>query len=299
MAGLFNPQIIGRIERLELKARRLVEGFMTGIHKSPYRGVSTDFAEHRHYVQGDDTRHLDWKIFARCDKFYVKKYESETNLEARFVLDTSRSMFFSSDPQFPSKFEYASLLVASLAYLVFNQHDAIGLNLFDRDVRTTFPPRASYSQYKLITDTLEKTEPGTDDTDLGNVLKKLSLQVKRRGMVVIISDFLDDVETFAEGLSLLAYRGNDVLLFRIEDPTEKDFSFTGQTVFLGMEGEGNVICDPRDLRLHYLDERERHVSELYGACRRNGFLMEEAATNAPLEDMLAGFLNFRTATGRR
>jgi uncharacterized protein (DUF58 family) len=290
--NVFDPHIIARIERLELRARRLVEGYMIGIHRSPYRGISTDFAEHRHYVQGDDTRHLDWKIYARSDRFYVKKYEQDTNLEARFLVDCSRSMFFRSDGAAMTKFEYAATMTASLAYLLHKQRDAVGLTLFDSDLRTALQPRASYSHFQHLARTLEEAGPG-GDTALGKTLKKLGLQIQRRGLVVVISDFLDDLTPLAEGLGLHDSEGNEVILFRVEDPAEKAFPYGGPTVFLGLENEGKLLCDPRDLRNHYLAEREAHVRGLYEACRQHGFMMEDAPTDAPLDSVLSGFLNMR------
>ena len=296
--NVFDPHIIARIDRLELRARSIVEGFILGIHRSPYHGISTDFAEHRHYVQGDDTRHLDWKVYARSDRFYVKQYEQDTNLEARFLVDCSRSMFFKSADVAMSKFEYAATLVASLAYLLQKQRDAVGLTLFDNALRTTLPPRATFAHFRHMTDALEAATPGAD-TALGSALKKLGLALRRRGLVVVVSDFLDELDDFGEGLALHGVEGNEVILFRIEDPEEKAFPYRGTTLFLGMENEGRMVCDARDLRREYLAERERHIARLYDACRRHGFMMEEALTDGPLDGMLSGFLNMRAALFRR
>lgn len=296
--SVFDPHVIARIDRLELRARTIVEGFMLGIHRSPYHGISTDFAEHRHYVQGDDTRHLDWKVYARSDRYYVKKYEQDTNLEARFLVDASRSMFFRSADAAMSKFEYAATLAASLAYLLQKQRDAVGLTLFDAELRTTLPPRATLAHFRHMTETLEAATPGPD-TAVGNVLKKLGLTMRRRGLVVVVSDFIDPLDDFGEGLALHGVEGNEVILFRVEDPEEKEFPYRGATVFLGMENEGRLVCNPLDLRRDYLAERERHVRQLYDGCRRHGFMMEEAMTDAPLDAMLSGFLNMRSALFRR
>lgn len=295
MANVFDPKVIGTLERLELRARRLVEGFMIGIHRSPYRGISTDFVDHRPYVQGDDLRHLDWKVYARSDRFYVKRYEQETNMEVRFLVDASKSMFYKSDEAPMTKYEYAATLAASLAYLVFKQNDAIGLNVFDGDLRTTLPPRATFAQFKQLTNTLEKSGPG-GDTGLGTALRKTGFQIKRRSMIIVVSDFLDDLSTFGEGLSLLSFRGNEVILFRIEDPWEREFPYRGRTIFLGMENDGRLMCDPLDLRIHYLRERERHISELFDMCRRHSFFMEQTLTTDPLDGMFSAFLNTRAAT---
>lgn len=298
MASFFDPRVFAAVARMDLRARRLVEGFMLGAHRSPFRGVSTDFAEHRLYVQGDDTRHLDWKVYARTDHFYVKRYEQETNMEVRFLIDGSRSMFFRSDEAPMSKFEYGATLAATLAYLLLGQGDAIGLNLFDSDVRLTFPPRSTVAHFRRIVEALEKATPGPD-TKLAEALRKTAMQIKRAGMVIVISDFLAPLDSFSEGLGLLNFEGNDVLLFRIEDPCEKMFPYTGRTVFLGSEGEGKLLCDPRDLRQHYLSERERNVRLLYDICRRHAFVMEQVVTTEPLDGLLTGFLNARAGARAR
>ena len=296
--SIFDPRVIASIDRLELRARRLVEGFMVGIHRSPYRGVSTDFAEHRLYSQGDDLRHLDWKVYARSDHFYVKRYEQETNLEARFLVDCSRSMFFRGGDAALTKFDYAATLAASLAYLLLRQNDAIGLNLFDHDIRGALPPRATQAHFRHFTDMLQAATPG-EDTGLGQALRKTAIQIKRAGLVIVISDFLDHMSPFSEGLSLLDFEGNEVILFRIEDPWEQTFPFRGRTLFLGMEGEGKLLCDPLDLRTHYLRERERNITELYDICRRHGFFMEQTLTTDALDGVLSGFLNARAGARTR
>jgi len=296
--AIFDPHVIARIEQLELRARRLVEGFLIGIHRSPYHGISTDFAEHRHYVQGDDTRHLDWKIYARSDRFYVKKYEQDTNLEATFLVDCSRSMFFASDDAPTTKYEYAATLVASLAYLLHRQRDAVGLTLFDDRIRQALPPRASLAHYRHLVETLETATPG-EDTALGGALRKLGLQLARRGLVIVVSDFLDEINPLAEALSLHDCEGNEVILFRVEDPAERTFPFGGPSVLLGLEREAKITCDPRDLRQDYLAQRARHVAELHEACRKHSFLLEEAPTDSPAEDVLQGFLNLRGELFRR
>ena len=217
MENFFDPQVFAAVERLELRARRLVEGFMLGAHRSPFRGVSTDFAEHRLYVQGDDTRHLDWKVYARTDHFYVKRYEQDTNMEVRFLIDGSRSMFFRSDEAPLTKFAYGATLAATLAYLLLGQGDAIGMNLFDRKVRLTFPPRSTMAHFRRIVEALEKAAPGPD-TGLAESLRETAMQIKRAGMVIVVSDILAPLDAFAESLGLLNFKGDEVLLFRIGLP---------------------------------------------------------------------------------
>jgi uncharacterized protein (DUF58 family) len=296
--SVFDPHVIARIERLELRARQVAEGFQIGAHRSPYRGISTDFAEHRLYAQGDDTRHLDWKIYARADRFYVKKYEQDTNLEVRFLVDGSRSMFFRSDAAALTKFDYAATLTASLAYLMYKQRDSVGLTLFDNDLREALPPRATYANFRHLTETLEKAVPGAD-TSLAGALKKIGLQIRRRGLVVVVSDFVDDLGRLGDALALHSEEGSEVILFRIEDPAERTFPYVGRAAFLGMESEGKLLGDARDLRSAYLAARQRHIDGLGDTCRQHGFMIEEAPTDAPLDALLAGFLDLRQNLFRR
>jgi uncharacterized protein (DUF58 family) len=207
-------------------------------------------------------------------------------------------MFFKGEAAAMSKFDYAATLVASLAWLLHKQRDAVGLTLFDSELRLQLPPRASYSHFRQVVEAMEKATPGAD-TGLGQVLKKVGMQIRRRGLVVVVSDFVANLAGFGEALGLHDGEGNEVVLFRIEDPDERLFPYRGAALLRGMENEGELLCDPRDLRNSYLAARERHVQALYQSCRRHGFMVEDVPTDAPLDGMLSGFLNLRSALFRR
>ncbi len=292
MADIFDPHVIGRVKGLELRSLRLVESFLVGMHKSRLRGISTEFAQHRQYVTGDDTRHLDWKVFAKTDRYYVKQYEVETNMPVFFLLDASPSMFFKSEEAAMSKFDYAATAVATLAYLLMQQKDTFGLALFDEKIRSVLPARSSGGHFRQVLNALEKAAPG-GQTNIGNALLTLGPQLKQAGLVLIVSDCVDDTERFGLGLGQMSFAGQDMVILRIEDPAERDFPFSGQTIFLGLEGEGKLLCDPRDLRNTYLAERARHVGAIRSAALRFGYSMEDMPTDARLDTLLAGILSMR------
>ena len=298
MPDIFDPHVIGRVKGLSLRSLRLVESLMVGMHKSRLRGISTEFAQHRPYVQGDDTRRLDWKVFARTDRLYLKEYEAETSMPVRFLLDTSHSMFFASDEAAMTKFEYAATIVATLAYLLMQQKDAFGLVLFDEAVRAVLPARSSGTHFRTVVDALEKAA-GSGKTDISNALRTLAPQLRQRGLVVVVSDFVDETDDLGMGLGQMSFLGQDVILFHVEDPVEREFPFAGRTVFVGPEEEGKLLCEPRDLRRAYLAERRRHLDAIAELCLRFGYPLEDMPTDAPLDVALAGFLALRQERRRR
>lgn len=298
MPDYLDPHVLGRIKGYELRAMRLVESFMSGMHKSRLLGISTEFAQHRQYVAGDDPKHLDWKVFAKTDRYYVKQYEAETNMQVLMLLDASKSMFFQSDAAGMSKFDYAATAVSTLAYLLMQQKDAFGLMLFDAKARTMLPARGSHMHFRNMVDMLEKSTPG-ESTDLADACFTLAPQVKHRSLVVIISDFLTPPERLSLGIGQLTHAGHDVVLFHVEDPQERDFAYAGQTIFIGPESEGRLLCDPRDLRHAYLASRQRHRDELRGLGLRLGCDLESMPTDARLDDTLSKFLAYRQSRRAR
>jgi uncharacterized protein (DUF58 family) len=298
MPDFFDPHVIGRVKGLALRSLRLVESFMVGMHKSRLRGISTEFAQHRPYVQGDDTRHLDWKVFARTDRFYLKEYEAETSMPVRFLLDTSQSMFYQSPEAAMSKFEYAATIVATLAYMLLQQKDTFGLVLFDETVHAVLPPKGSGGHFRNVLEALSKAT-GSGRTNISNALATLAPQLKRRGLAVVVSDFVDETDRFASSLGQMSFLGQDIILFHVEDPVEREFPFAGQTIFLGPEQEGKLLCEPRDLRNAYLAERERHLDSIRELCLRFGYEFEHMPTDSRLDAVLAGFLALRQARRRR
>ena len=294
MSDFFDPHIISLVKGLSLRSQHLVESLRVGMHKSRLRGISTEFAQHRQYSDGDDTRRLDWKVFARTDRLYLKEFEAETSMPVRFLLDTSRSMFFKSDKAGLSKFDYAATVVATLSHLLMQQKDTFGLALFSQKVLTMLPPKGSRSHFHHVVEVLSGAS-AQGETDLCNAVSNLAPQCKQRGLVVIVSDLVCETEQLALALSQMSFLGQDVILFHVEDPEERDFPFAGPTVFLGPENEGKLLCDPRDFRNIYLAERGRHLDAIHNDCLRFGFDLEEMPTDGRLDAVLAGFLSLRQA----
>ncbi len=297
MADIFDPETIGRVKGLAVRSLRLVESFMVGMHKSRLRGISTEFAQHRQYVYGDDTKHLDWKVFAKTDRFYVKEYEAETSMRVRFMVDTSRSMFYKSDEAAMSKYEYAATVAATLCYLLMQQKDTFGLVLFDEKIRAVLPAKGSGGHFRSVVDALSKAEPG-GKTDLGGAMLSLAPQIKQKGLVVVLSDLVDETDKLAYGLGQMSFLGQDVIIFHVEDPVERDFPFAGQTIFLGLEEEGKLLCEPRDLRNAYLAERRRHLESIREISLRFGYDVQDLHTDTRLDEVLSGFLSLRMARRR-
>ena len=291
-----DPKVLNGISRLEIKARLIVEGFISGLHRSPYHGFSIEFAEHREYVPGDDVRHIDWKVFGRSDRFYIKQYEEETNLSTHILLDASESMTYGSDGV--SKFDYGVMVAASLSYLLLRQQDAVGLALFDEKVCDMVGARSTGSHLKTLLELAEN--PGLKEkTDLGVILHEFAGRIHRRGLVVIISDMLDDIEHIERGLKHLRYCNHEVILFHLLDTDERTFPFQNMTMFEGMEGMEEVLANPRLLKEAYLEELESFLSRLRRVCRNNRFDYVALDTSDPLDVALSTYLAKRTGSLRR
>jgi uncharacterized protein (DUF58 family) len=288
----FDPRVISQVKGLDVRARRVVEGYMIGLHKSPFRGLSIEFAEHRQYSPGDDLRRLDWKVYAKSDRYVVKQQEQETNLAAQFVLDCSESMSYRGTGPM-SKYDYGATLAATMAWMLIGQQDQVGLTLFDKDIRVGIPPKGTGGHYRTLVQTMEAATPGAA-TMVGAALGKVGAQLKRRGLVVIISDFLDDTAPIVYGLNRLSFDGHDVMLLHLADPCERDFPFAGPSIIQGMENTGRLVCDPSDLRGVYLEARARHIEELRDACRRVQFDLWQCVTDQPLDDVITRILAGRT-----
>ena len=289
----FDPAVISQLKGLTVRARRVVEGVMLGMHRSPFRGISTEFVQHRNYVPGDDLRHLDWKVYARSDRYFIKQYQQETSLSCHFVLDASESMSYAGGTPL-TKFDYAATLLASFAHLVIAQQDSVGLTLFAEKVRTTMPGRSTFGHLTNLIATLENvTASGL--THIGGSLGPVAGQLKRRSLIVLLSDFLDDTEPFAYGMNRLRYDGHDVIVLHLVDPWEKDFPFAGPSILEGHEKSGRLVCDPRDLRAIYLEERQAHVEAIKALCRGLHYDYQEIVTSEPLDEALATLLHAREA----
>jgi uncharacterized protein (DUF58 family) len=266
------------------------------MHRSPYRGFSVEFAEHREYAPGDDLRYLDWKVFGKSDRFYVKRYEEETNLLCHIVLDISESMDFGTEGV--RKFDYAATVAAALAHLVVEQNDAAGLVLFDDDVRTVLPPGNGSLHLQHLFRTIEKAEP-RGKTDVGKVLLRVSEELRKRGLVVVVSDLVGDVEATLRGLRQLRSRRHDVIVLQVLDPAEVEFPFDKMTLFEGLEEFPDLLADPKALRRAYLERLDEFRRRLRAGCLAERIDVVEMNTRTPLDVALTSYLARREAMGSR
>lgn len=290
-----HPEAIRRIGRLELRARHIVEGLLSGMHRSPYFGQSVEFLQHRQYTPGDDLRHVDWKAWAKQDRLYVKQFEEETNLRCTMLVDVSASMQYGRGPL--NKYEYAATVATSLAYLLLKQHDAVACLAFDEKICARSPLNSTRQHLQTIVKTLDASKP-RDKTSVGAILSEIAESVSRRGMVVVISDLLGDVEATLRGLRLLRQRGHDTLVLHVMDDDELDFPFEGPTRFEGLELPDHLNCNPRALREGYLEAVERFLTALRRGCARNEVDYALVRTGDPLDAALTRFLSHRLAAER-
>jgi uncharacterized protein (DUF58 family) len=291
-----DPQALMRIRNLELRARAVVEGFWHGLHRSPYHGFSVEFTEYRPYVSGDDTRYLDWKLLARTDRFFIKKFEDETNLRCHLLVDISQSMGYGSLPY--TKAQYATTLAATLAYFLDQQGDAVGLFTFDQAVREYLPARHRPGHLRNLMLALEKTGTGRV-TDLTAPLQRAAALLRKRGVVVLLSDFLAPLEAVESSLGLLTASGHEVLIFQILDPAELTFSFEQPARFRDLEAGRELFLEPALARPEYLRRLGSHLDSLRGICERLGAGYHQFTSERPLEEALFQFLKKRESRGRR
>jgi uncharacterized protein (DUF58 family) len=288
-----DPAVVARLGTLELRARMVVEGFISGLHRSPFKGFSVEFAEYRQYIHGDDLSTIDWKVFARSDRYYVKKFEEETNLDCQLMIDVSGSMAYGS--RGITKFQYAACLAASLGYLMNRQRDGVGLTAFDDRVVAAMPASTRPGHLRHLLITLNRLVLGSR-TNVSKPLHQLASSMNRRGMVVLISDLLDDPEAIVRGLKHFQYRGSDVLVFHILDPDELEFPFDRTTRFEDLETSEEVMAVPELVRSHYL----RQISSLIERYRRElgaaGIDYQLLNTKQPLEMALLAYLSTRSRT---
>lgn len=287
-----HPEAIKRISRLEIRARHIVEGFLSGMHRSPYFGQSVEFLQHREYATGDDLRHVDWKVWARQDRLYVKQYEEETNLRCSLLVDISNSMAYGKGPL--NKYEYGCTLACSLAYLILRQQDGVGCVTFDERIRVTVPIRTKHNHIFSIVDSLAVQEP-REKTDMSAILRQVAESAPRRGLMVLVSDLLADRDGLFRGLRLLRQRGHDVLIFHIMDDEELDFPFNGPMRFEGLESPEFLNCNPRALRDGYLDALQQFLDDVRREAARNTCDYALIRTSDPLDAALATFLSKRMA----
>ncbi|OHB85730.1 MAG: hypothetical protein A2V98_18250, partial [Planctomycetes bacterium RBG_16_64_12] len=285
-----HPDCIKRISRLELRARHIVEGFLAGMHRSPYFGQSVEFHEHRQYTPGDDPRFVDWKVWARQDRLVVKRFEEDTNLRATLLVDVSASMHYGSGPL--NKYEYGCTLAACLAYLILRQQDAVGCLAFDQQPRTVVPQRTKRNHLDSVIQALDACGP-EGKTDIGQILRTAAETFPRRGLMVLVSDLLAEREGLFRGLRLLRSRGHDIMVFHILDDDELDFPFNGPTRFEGLELPWHLSCNPRALRAGYLAALTAYLDEVRRGCAGQKGDYTLLRTSQPLDAALASYLSSR------
>lgn len=292
-----DPDAIARIADLNLRSRRLVEGAISGQHRSPFHGFNIEFAEYREYSPGEDLRRLDWRVFARSDRHYVKQYEEESNVRVTFLVDASASMAYRGARAALSKFDYAATLVVSLSMLLTRQQDPVGLVLFDEAATTILPPRATQSQVQVLSDLLEKCRPARK-TAVGNLLVALGDQFRRRNMVVIVSDLFTDLEALYAGLNRLRFSGHEVLLLQVLDRDEIDLPFDGPTIFRDIEGQEELFAEPWAFRRSYQAAIQDFLESVKKACGARGYDHVTFVTDEPLGTALSYFLHGRNEAER-
>src|SRR5688572_29918204 len=294
VSDFLTPSDLQRISNLQVLARQVVEGFTTGLHRSPHKGFSVEFKQHRQYVPGDEIRHIDWRVFGRSDRYYIREYEEETNQRATLILDRSGSMGYAGKTG-STKFEYATKLAACLSYLMLQQSDSVGLVTFDTKIRRYIPPRSRVSHLRVLIDELEKGEVG-GETELGDVFHDLVPKLHRRGLLVIISDCFGDVATFLRAMAHFRHAWHEILVFQIWDRDELDFPFKGWTQFECLEQPGNKhMLDPVLLREAYLENLASFLDDLTRGCRRHKIDLVPFCTDQPYAEALAAYLSRRAA----
>jgi uncharacterized protein (DUF58 family) len=287
-----DPAVIARLGTLELKARTIVEGFLSGLHRSPFKGFSVEFAEYRQYLPGDDLSSIDWKVYARSDRYYVKKFEEETNVDCYLLLDVSRSMGYRRRDGI-SKLEYAQMLAASLAYLMNRQRDAVALTTFDEAIVTMLPPGARPGHLRSLLVTLDRATLGAK-TDVSKPLHVLADAIAKRGVVVLVSDLLDDPERVVDGLRHFRFKGTDVIVFHVMDPDELTFPFERASKFRDMEAGDELMAVPSRVRASYMEELERVLDYYRRELGSVGIDYKLVNTSEPLEFALMSYLSNRS-----
>jgi uncharacterized protein (DUF58 family) len=282
------PEALARVKNLSMVARGVVEGFISGLHSSPYKGFSVEFAEHREYTAGDDPRHLDYKMLARTDRLYIKQYEEETNMRVQILLDTSGSMGYRHETKI-TKFEYAAYLTAVLSYLMTRQQDSVGLTTFDSEIRLDMPARSSPRHFNEMMRQLEQIEPG-HETDVAETLHRLANRFKRRCLIVLISDLYDDPEEVMRALHHFHHRRHEVIVFHVFDKAEIEFPFKDVIAFHDLETEERLQIDPAYVREVYLEQIQQFIDTYRKACRESQIDYVMTDTSVPYDFMLTKYI---------
>ena len=285
------PDVVAQFTTMELRARLVVEGFITGLHKSPYHGFSVEFTEHRQYMPGDEIKHIDWKAYAKTDRYYIKQFEEETNLKSYILMDASASMKYASRGHLP-KIEYASYVAAALAYLMVEQRDAVGLTVYDETVRTTIPPRATQSNLRQLLKELDNLVP-SNKTGIAASLHQVAEQIKRRGLVIVLSDFFDDPANVITAFKHFRHKGNEVIVMQVLDPLERSFAFGSDAVFKDIESQEELMTQPWHIQKAYQESMHQFLENYKRECRENAIDYLLLDTSTPFDKALMEYLTKR------
>ena len=286
-----NPAVISKIKSMELRARLVVEGFMVGLHKSPYHGFSVEFIEHRPYLQGDSLKDVDWKAYGKTEKFFIKQYEEETNLRSYILLDTSRSMSFASSGNI-TKLEYASTLVAALSYLMIKQQDAVGLALYSDKINSYIPPKATKTYLLQILKQIASLK-ASSTTNTASSLNLVAEKIKRRGLVVIVSDLFDDINSILKSLKNFSYLKNEVIVFQILDPLERSFSFGADAVFKDLETDEEITTQPYQIQKASRESMGEYLRKIKSECLKSNIEYNLIETSMPFDKALFSYIQKR------
>lgn len=289
------PDVVSRLATMELRARLVVEGFITGLHKSPYHGFSVEFAEHRQYMPGDEIRRLDWKIYGRTDRYYIKEFEEETNLKSYIIIDASKSMDFKSEGSV-TKLQYASFLAAALCYLMMSQRDAVGLVVYDEEIRKFIPPHSTKTYLQTILVELQNLQ-AQNKTGTGRALNRVAEQIRRRGLVIIFSDLLDNQDEVLKALRHFRYKNNEILLFHVLDPRERNFNFGRDAIFRDMESGDELMTQPYQIQRAYQEAMLEFISRYKQECREQRIDYVLLDTSIPFDVALYEYLLKRKRIG--
>jgi len=289
--NFLEPAFVSKLNSLELKARLVVEGFMVGLHKSPYHGFSVEFAQHRPYMQGDNLKDVDWKVYGKTERFFIKQYEEETNLQSFLLLDISNSMKFSSQGNI-SKIEYASTLAAALSYLMIHQQDAAGLSLYAEKIVKYLPPKANRTYLREILKALATAE-ASQKTNTANCLNEIAEKISRRGLVIIISDLFDDIDSVLKAVKHFSYKKNEVIVFQVLDPLERSFAFGKDAIFKDLETEDEITTQPYHLQKAYREAMTEFTSKIKVECLNSNIDYNLIETSDPFDKALLNYIQKR------
>jgi len=284
------PDVVSRLSGLEIKARLVVEGFIAGLHRSPYHGFSVEFAEHRQYMPGDPIRNIDWKVYSRTDRFFVKEFEEETNLKAYLLLDISGSMGYHSNGI--SKLEYGSYLCAALSYLMLQQRDSVGLVTFDRKIQKYIPPKSAATHLHVLLSQLDKIQ-ASQTTNVSSALHEMAERIKRRGLIILISDLFDYPEKIMSGLKHFRHRKHEVIVFHILDPRERDFSFPSEAIFKDIETQEEILTSPWQIQKDYQAKLQEWIEKYRLESRESLIDYVLLDTSVPFDEALFAYLSKR------